>query len=159
MQPPNPRVQRTSLRLPLTRKALGLSSGIRCVLLASILLLSSCGKRTALKPVKVPELIRVEQNYPQKLLAELKDPGQIRKVITFINARPNIWTVPLAGPPVGKVYLLFLTGGKQRGNFYVGPRFFGRDQDLFWSQSATEEEIAQLGQLIGLPLVEIVNAR
>lgn len=133
---------------------------MRRVFIIAALLLSSCGQPTVLKPEAIPDVIQVEQNYPgKKLLVVLKDRAKIEKVIAFVNARPNNWSVPLAGPPVGKVYLLFLKDNKIHGNFYVGSSFFGRDQDNFWSQPATNDEIAQLGQLLDLPLLEIINAK
>ena len=112
---------------------------------------------TELPPVERPDVIRIEQNYPKKVLIELKDSKQIEPVLAFINSRPNNWDVPWFGPPVGQVYLLLIKNNRVTANFYVGPWFFGRDHGNFWSQKTTEQEVAQLEKLLGVPLVEILK--
>jgi hypothetical protein len=120
-------------------------------------LLTALAWTRELPPVEAPDLIRVERTHPKQLLAELKEPQQIAPIVTFINARLAGWSVPYYGPPVGQVYLFLYKSGECIGDFYVGPSFFGRDYGEFLSQRAAEEEIAHLGQLLGMPLVEIVH--
>ncbi len=116
------------------------------------------GIRGRLPPVETPDLIRVERNHPKQLLIELQDPQQIAPIVSFINAKLNGWRVPWYGPPVGQVYLLLYKNGEPTANFYVGPWFFGRDYGEFLSQRATEQEVARLEQILGVPIVEIIES-
>ena len=110
-----------------------------------------------LPPVEAPDFIQVERNYPKQVLAELRDPDKVRAVIAFINSKRTGWDVPWYGPPVGQVYLKLIKSDKLVDNFYVGPWFFGRDRGNFWSQKASEQEVQQLGELINVPLLEIIK--
>lgn len=106
--------------------------------------------------------IRVERSYPKPklVLVEVKDPKQIEKIAAFINARLHGWSTPWSGAPIGKVYLDFYADEKFVGNFYVGPGFFGRDLGTrFFSKRAEEKDVAELGRLLGLPLVEMARAQ
>jgi len=108
--------------------------------------------------VQIPEVIQVERNSPKQVLVELNDPQKVQPVVSFINSRLDGWGVPWSGPPVGQVYVnLLKRDGTPIGNFYIGPWFFGRDQGNFWSRRATEEEVAQLEQLLSVPLMEILK--
>lgn len=123
------------------------------------LLVASCADAdTTLPPVLAPDLILVERNHPNQVLAELKDPSSVQAVVSFINARLTGWSVPWYGPPVGQVYLNLVKDGKVTANFYVGPWFFGRDQGNFLSRRATEKEVARLEELLDVPLLEIIKS-
>jgi hypothetical protein len=130
---------------------------MRCAATFAALLLAACTSTRVLPPVQAPDLIRVERSHSKQVLAELKDPVQIDPVVGFINARLGDWTVPWYGPPIGQVYLVMFKDGKATANFYIGPWFFGRDYGEFLSQNASEREVAELGALLGIPLVEIVK--
>jgi hypothetical protein len=124
-----------------------------------VLLASACGNAaTTLPAVATPDVIRIERNHPKQLLGELKDQEKVRAVVSFINARTSGWSVPWYGPPVGQVYLNLVKDEKVIGNFYVGPWFFGRDHGNFWSQRATEKEVADLEALVNVPLLEIIKS-
>jgi len=100
----------------------------------------------------------VEQNYPKKDLAIIHDKEKVKAVIDFINTKQDGWSFPWYGPPVGKIYLKLYKEEKFVVNFYVGLYFFGRDFGNFWSQSASTTEIASLGSLLGVNLLELISA-
>jgi hypothetical protein len=127
------------------------------VLALMALLLSSVTEAATLPPVEAPDVIEVERNYPKQVIAELRDPDKVRAVVSFMNSRLTGWDVPWYGPPVGQVYLKLVKNDRLVDNFYVGPWFFGRDRGNFWSQRATEQEVQKLGELIGVPLLEIIK--
>ena len=122
------------------------------------IVLSSCAGNQSLPPQEMVDIIRVEQNYPKKDLAIIQDKEKVKAVIDFVNSKQDGWSIPWYGPPVGKVYLKLYKEEKFVGNFYVGPYFFGRDFGNFWSQSASKAEIASLGSLLGVNLLELISA-
>lgn len=102
----------------------------------------------------VPDEIFVTRN--NKPLVELTDPTQLLNMTAFVNQRLSGWSVPWFGAPVGQIYFTFRKAGRPIGNFYVGPSFFGRDHGNFLSQSASKDEIVELGLITGLPvLIEV----
>jgi len=127
------------------------------LLILTVFLVTSWASARDLPLVEIPDVIRVEQNHPKKVLVELKGFKQIDPVMAFINSRPNNWDVPWYGPPVGQVYLLMLKDDRVTANFYVGPWFFGRDHGNFFSQKATQQEVLQLEKLLAIPLTEIIK--
>jgi hypothetical protein len=107
----------------------------------------------ALEPQATADLIKLRStshaNFP---VGEISESGHIAAIIAFINHLPARWNVPWYGPPVGQVYLSFYRDKKFVGNFYAGPNFFGRDLGNFWSQSASPQQLAELGDLLGFDL-------
>ncbi len=120
--------------------------------------LAGCADNQSLPPQDLVDVIRVEQNHPKQDLVVLRDKEKVKAVIDFINTKQDGWSVPWYGPPVGQIYLTLYKNDKFVGNFYVGPYFFGRDLGNFWSQSASENEIENLGSILGVDLLKIISA-
>ena len=128
------------------------------IFVLSLFLLFSCSEKQSLPSQGLVDSIRVEQNHPKKQLAFLEDKRQIEAIIEFINTKRDGWSVPWYGPPVGTVYLKLYIKEKYVGNFYIGPYFFGRDHGNFWSQSSSKSEIKDLGALLDIKLLELIDA-
>jgi hypothetical protein len=128
---------------------------------AAVLLLAPLGacslrEPRTLPPLPVPDEVLVQRN--GVLLSPIKDPTQLAAIASFVNGRLTGWSAPWYGAPVGQVYFIFKVASRVVGNFYVGPWFFGRDHGDFLSQSASRAEVAELGRLAHLPLIEYVEA-
>lgn len=128
------------------------------------LLFSGCVSLPEPETVVLPELDNISKivmrtNYPREQLVEISDHLVIQRVLDFINQRNEGWSVPWSGPPIGQVYFHFYDNGEYKGNFYVGPNFFGRNVGNFWSKQAEKEEIDELGILLGLPMLELIERK
>lgn len=122
------------------------------------IVLAGCEGKQSLPPQELVDVIYVKQTYPENELIVVRDKEKTEAVVAFINKRQNGWSVPMFGAPVGQVYLELYKNEEFVGNFYVGPHFFGRDLDKFWSQPATETEIKQLGSILGIDLLGLTIA-
>ncbi len=123
-----------------------------------ILLLAGCAGKQSLTVLEMVDEIRIEQIHPKQELLILNDIEKIKTVIAFISSKERGWSGPWYGTPIGQVYLNLYKGKKVVGNFYVGPGFFGRNNGDDMSQSVSDEDISQLGALLGLDLLGIINA-
>ena len=123
------------------------------------LLLAGCSFTTTLPEQTTPDIIRVERTFPSETIVVINEKRRVDNIISFINSKLGGWDVPIIGPPVGQVYLNLYKDNKIIGNFYVGPMFFGRDNGNFWSQPADKVDIDELGNLIDVDLMSIINER
>ena len=117
----------------------------------------------SLNPQIPADFVKITTNLNEPI-KEIKDKESVEGLVSFVNYLPQKWEVPWYGPPVGKIYFNLFSEGKFVGNFYVGPNFFGRDisyghDSYFFSQSATKEQIDQLGKIVGLDLWEYVSEK
>ena len=118
--------------------------------------LAACSPSKVLPPLQPPDEVLIQRN--SEVVGKVVEQAQLAKISSFVNARLTGWSTPWFGAPVGQVYFIFRNKGLVMGNFYVGPWFFGRDHGDFLSQSARKEEVAELGRIANLPLVEYVEA-
>jgi len=134
------------------QKTMNKGSGI----ILSLLLCGCITIDTTLPPQKEADLIQVIgiPGRPNPPITEITNRPTIEALTEFINALPNRWSVPWYGPPVGQYYFEFYSNATFLGNFYIGANFFGRDQGNFFSQDATQEQIDDLGIIIGVDLWE-----
>jgi hypothetical protein len=109
-----------------------------------------------LSPLASSDFVKVHDSTDKPLsVGDITNADRIQKLISFVNSLPQDWSVPWYGPPGGQIYFDFYRGETNVGNFYVGPNFFGRDiyhrnGDIrFYSQSATEAQIRQVGEIVG----------
>jgi hypothetical protein len=102
----------------------------------------------------IADVSRVGVRVRGSLEQEITSPAKIEELLQFVNSYDAEWRVPFAGPPVGQIYFDFYDGEKFVGNFYVGPSFFGRDYGNFFSQTVTDEEIGELQEIVGFPLLD-----
>lgn len=107
-----------------------------------------------LEPIAESNRIEVRDTLDQGHTCEIEDPLVIGDLANFANSYVAGWSVPFAGPPVGKVYFNFYDDEAYQGNFYVGPLFFGRDGTGFFSRSATATEITKLSSIVGFSVLE-----
>ena len=130
----------------------------RIFIIIALFLVVGCASKESLPPQEMVDEIRVERTHPNTELLILKDIETIESIVAFINTKKHGWSVPWYGPPVGQIYLNLYKNEKFVGNFYIGPKFFGRDYGNFWSQTANDEDIEKFGSLLGLDLMELINA-
>jgi hypothetical protein len=107
-----------------------------------------------LTPIAESTRIEVKFTLDRNQSCVIDNPRVVGEAVNFVNGYVAGWSVPFAGPPVGTVYFDFFDGEVYRGNFYVGPSFFGRDKDGFFSRSVTDEEIAALSAIVGFSVLE-----
>jgi hypothetical protein len=105
--------------------------------------------------VSFPELkgvtraeVRTNQD---KLIKEISDPGQIRQLVAFVNARRTGWGSRIDGVPVPERVVNFYEGEKFAGHFGWGRDFFEtqRDDRGFFSREADPEEVKEFQRIIG----------
>ena len=136
-----------------------------CAIIAflSLVAIVSCGDGSGsssgvfhetLPPIGEADRIEVRRHGMTGPSHQITEISTIEDLRGFINSYPAGWSVPLSGPPIGQVYFDFFYRDTFIGNFYVGPRFFGRDHGNFFSRSATDDEIAKLNSIVGFAVLE-----
>lgn len=121
---------------------------------------SSSQKFTSLHPLGKADMVKLRNSYGGPIpVNEIRDQARIDKLQLFINALPPKWSVPWSGPPVGKISISFYEKEKFVGNFDVGPDFFGRNGSDFWSQSASKQQIQEVGIIAGFDLWSYINEK
>ena len=110
------------------------------------------------------DVVKVRDNLNNALpIGDITNKDKIEKFVSFVNSLPPDWSVPWYGPPVGRVYFDFYKGGTNVGNLYVGENFFGRDvyyregSVRFYSESASEIQIRELGKIVGFDVWKCVQ--
>jgi len=133
---------------------------IAILILATI---AGCGDSTSgstgvidriLPPIGEADLIEVRHGGKLEPFLQIAEPSTIEELRRFVNSYPAGWSVPFTGPPVGQLYFDFYSQGKFVGNFYVGRGFFGRDDEDFYSRSASDDETAKLTSIVGFDVLE-----
>ena len=107
-----------------------------------------------LPPIGEADRITVRHQGNLEPFLEITDPSTIAELRQFVNSYHAGWGIPFTGPPVGQLYFDFYSQDEFLGNFYVGPSFFGRDHDIFFSISATDEDISQISSIVGFAVLE-----
>lgn len=114
-------------------------------------ILAACGTTQKLPPqTSSVDTIAIMNGSDNSLLKEIKEPGQIERVVGYINALDNDWGKPFFADPTKLLELKLIQDGKFVGNFLVGEDYFGRAHRLNWVQSADEMVIKQFGYILGI---------
>jgi hypothetical protein len=130
------------------------------IIMVGCLFFSACGTGEKL-PVQGPaDLIKVVTmaGSPKLALKEIREKEKIAALVAFVNELPDHWSIPWYGPPVGRVYFQFISGGKNIGNFFVGPNFVGRESGKAYSQGARKGTIEDVGKIVGIDLWGYVSS-
>ncbi len=125
-----------------------------CIALVGCLFLAACGSGEKLPLLASADLIKVTTlaGTPKLPRKEIREKEKVAALITYVNSLPDHWSIPWYGAPVGRVYFEFISGGKNIGNFFVGPNFIGRDAGKTYSQGAEKSRIQEVGNIVGIDL-------
>ncbi|HET6228653.1 MAG TPA: hypothetical protein VFE05_01165 [Longimicrobiaceae bacterium] len=92
-------------------------------------------------------------------LRDVREPAEIARVLSFVDARRTSWTAPWYGVPVPRVRAELYDGGTFKGSFGVGPNFFETvRQGAFVSRPAGRPEVDSILGLLRVP-PEAMKAR
>jgi len=149
-------------------KLLGLMKAILFNICAVVSLLGCAphahDKAVILRPLVTADVVKIHDNNGNALpVGDITNTDRVEKFVSFVNSLPQDWSTPWYGPPVGRIYFDFYKNETNVGNLYVGPNFFGRDVYYregtikFYSQSATEPQIKELGRIVGLDVWKYVQ--
>ena len=96
---------------------------------------------------------------PPLMINMINDKTRLDNVRQFINARDDGWQTSLFTIPSSQVTLAFYHRHKFVGVLFVGRDFFARHRQRILLQSAKQKELEELGELLEMKLVNIVNDR
>jgi len=113
---------------------------------------NACGsgpKFTYPELVSLTEIV-VKDNDGNKQIETLRDQHQIDAVVKFINSQRSGWSTPRFSFPISKLQL-FLYGDGFKGSFGISKSAFSMQREgRYDSKPATEEEVQEILNLIGV---------
>src|SRR4051812_22480478 len=79
---------------------------------------ASSRKVVSLHPLGKADVVKVTNSYGSPIqMKEIRDQERIDRLLLFINALPQKWSVPWSGPPVGKISFSFYEKERFVGSF------------------------------------------
>jgi len=86
------------------------------------------------------------------VVKEIRDPGQIARIVAFANANLTGYREPWFGEPLPAIDVAFYDRRRYVGHFGVGPEFFEihRGSITFMSRPASEQQVHEIMQLINV---------
>ena len=96
---------------------------------------------------------------PPLMINMIQDEIQLHDVRQFINARTCGWQTSIFTIPDSQVTLAFYRQHKFVGALFVGRDFFARRNQGILLRSAGQKELFDLGELLNIKLLNILNDR
>jgi hypothetical protein len=82
--------------------------------------------------------------------SEISDRESIRRIVAFVDANKEGWSVPWYGVPVPTTTVEFYDGKTFKGSFGIGKNFFEMQRDGgFWSKDAKSDEVGRFLDVVG----------
>jgi hypothetical protein len=86
------------------------------------------------------------------VVKEIRDPGQVARIVAFANANLSGYREPWFGEPLPAIDVAFYDRRRYVGHFGVGLEFFEihRGSITFMSRPASEQQVHEIMQLINV---------
>jgi hypothetical protein len=117
----------------------------------AFLVAGGCAKKAEFEPLAGITKIRIATDDDQTLKV-ITAPGEIARIVAFVNAHRGGWEAPWHGVPVPPIAAHLYKGDQIIGHFGVGENFFEAQFDArgSFSQAAAPADCEQFRRLLNL---------